>query len=286
MGLSGCGQICKWIIILFNILFILVGLALVGGGTYLCITGPVDLKTKYFIFVMALCIGVGIIIILAAAAGDYGSCYENKSALSSYGALLTLLFLAAIIGGIASYVNNREFSSHVSEFYATIYAQYLVIGDGVRAFILKVFHNVFDCCGLGGAVQTLMGSTNLCPQETSILGIPVSTSSSCLPVITGGLQASSTLYFFLGIAGVLLVTIVCSSFIWQQLSRPPPVSPAYIPLSSSSTSYIPVVPTFYSSSNVASSSDFHSYTIPPPSSSSSGIPPLSPPPYKSVIEDL
>ncbi|XP_060760238.1 CD9 antigen [Neoarius graeffei] len=235
MALGGCGQICKWIVILFNILFILVGIGLLAGGLYLRFSAdvPVELKTNHFVFMVGLCIAIGVVILITASIGDYGSCSENKSALGVYCCLLFLLAGAAAIGGGVAFVNNREFSRHVSEFYATIYTQYLVTGDVIRAFILKLFHSAFDCCGLGGAVQTLMGDTNICPKQTSILGISVSTSSSCLPVIMSQLEASSVLTFFLVIAGTLITVFVCAGFICQQLSRPVLVSPPYIPLSQS-----------------------------------------------------
>ncbi|KAF4080855.1 hypothetical protein AMELA_G00176290 [Ameiurus melas] len=233
MALGGCGQICKWIVILFNILLILVGIALLAGGVYLYFsaTTPEELKTKHFIFVVGLCIAVGVVILITASVGDYGSCSENKSALSAYCSLLLLLAVAAAIGGGVAFVNNKEFSGHVAEFYATIYAQYLINGDVIRAFILKLFHHAFDCCGLGGVVQTVIGATNICSKESSFLGISYSTSSSCLPVITSQLEASTVLTCFMVIAGILIMVVVCAGFIYQQLSRPVHASPPYIPLS-------------------------------------------------------
>ncbi|XP_026766008.1 CD81 antigen isoform X2 [Pangasianodon hypophthalmus] len=212
MAVGGCGQFCKWIVILFNILFILVGMGLLAGGLYLRFSAdvPKDMKTNHFMFMVGLSIAIGVVILITAAIGDYGSCSENKSSIGVYCSLLFLLAAAAAIGGGVAFVKISEFSGHVAEFYATIYAQYMVTGDLIRAFILKLFHKYFDCCGLGGAVQTLMGATNICPQQTSILGIPVSTSSSCLPLIMSQLDASSVLTFFMVIAGILFLVLVCS----------------------------------------------------------------------------
>ncbi|KAI5608687.1 hypothetical protein C0J50_6581 [Silurus asotus] len=179
MALSGCGQICKWIVILFNILFSLLGLGLLAGALYLRLSAniPGELQTNHFIFMLGLCIAIAVVILITAVVGDCGSWSENKSTLSVYCSLMFLLAAASAIGGGVAFVNNKEFSNHVAEFYATIYAQYLIKGDIIRAFLLKLFHNAFDCCGLGGTMQTIMGITNICPQQTSILGIPISTSS-------------------------------------------------------------------------------------------------------------
>ncbi|XP_047672447.1 CD81 antigen isoform X2 [Tachysurus fulvidraco] len=212
MALGGCGQICKWIIILFNILFILLGLSLLLGGLYLRFSAdlPEQLKSNHFIFMVGLCMAIGAVILITSVIGDYGSCTENKSSLTVYCSLLFILAAAAAIGGGVAFVKNKEFSNHVAEFYATIYTQYLVTGDVIRAFMLKLFHNAFDCCGLGGTMQTLMGATSICPQRSSFLGIDVSTSSSCLPLIMTQLEASSVLTFFMVITGILFLVLVCS----------------------------------------------------------------------------
>ncbi|KAK3525475.1 hypothetical protein QTP86_032019 [Hemibagrus guttatus] len=254
MALGGCGQICKWIIILFNILFILVGVVLFGGGLYLRFSAnvPVDIKSNDFIVMVGLCIAIGGVILITSVIGDYGSCSENKSALSVYCSLLFLLAAVTAIGGGVAFVKNREFSGHVAEFYATVYTQHVLTGDVIRAFILKLFHTAFDCCGLGGTMQTLMGATNICPQQTSVLGIPVSTSSSCMPLIMNDLPASSVLTFFMVISGTLIVVVVCAGFMYQQLSRPVLASPPYIPLS----------PTPCSPSSVTISSTIPTYSPP------------------------
>ncbi|XP_058260781.1 CD81 antigen isoform X1 [Hemibagrus wyckioides] len=261
MALGGCGQICKWIIILFNILFILVGLVLLGGGLYLRFSAdvPVDIKSNDFIIMVGLCIAIGAVILITSVIGDYGSCSENKSALSVYCCLLFLLAAATAIGGGVAFVNNSKFSGHVAEFYVTVYAQHVLTGDVIRAFILKLFHTAFDCCGLGGIMQTVMGSTNICPQQTSILGIPAS--RSCLPLIMSELPASSVLIFFMVIAGILIVAVVCAGFMYQQLSRPVLASPPYIPLA----------PTPCSPSSITVCST---------------IPPYSPPSYSTSAEQV
>ncbi|KAL7830832.1 hypothetical protein SRHO_G00319590 [Serrasalmus rhombeus] len=249
MALDGCGQVCKFMLIIFNILFVLAGLAMLCGGLYLRFSaeGPynLDLKTNHFIVVVSVLIVIGAVLLFAACAGDYGSCSENKSALGVYTSLLTILATLAIVAGVLSFTNIREFSNHVGEFYATIYAQYLIKKDWIRSIILKLFHNTFDCCGLGGTVQTILQETDTCPQRYSLLGISISTSTSCVTAILADLQASSVLGVFLGIAGAMIVTVACASVIWHQSSRSASSPPPYIILSSS----IPLTPSPYHSSS-------------------------------------
>ncbi|KAK1785737.1 hypothetical protein P4O66_019079 [Electrophorus voltai] len=215
MTLDGCGQMCKWILILFNVLYVLVGLLILGLGFYLRFSaeGPlnIDLKTNHFIFVVGLLMAVGAVILLTAV---IGFCSENKTSLGVYSSLLTVLATAAIIAGILAYNNSHKFVDHVGEFYATVYGQYMIKKDWIRGTILKLFHNTFDCCGLGGTVQTILGETDVCPQRFSLLGLSISNSSNCLTVIVAQMQASSVLWFFLGIAGVMLFLLFCSILLY------------------------------------------------------------------------
>ncbi|XP_072531140.1 CD9 antigen isoform X2 [Salminus brasiliensis] len=223
MALGGCGQVCKVLLVLLNLLFVLVGMALFCGGLYLRFSaeGPLnmDLKTEHFVVVVSVLMAAGAVVLITAAVGDYGSCSENKTALGVYCSLLTFLATLTIIAGVLSFVYIREFSNHVGEFYATVYAQYLIKKDGIRAVILRLFHNTFDCCGLGGPLQTIMQETDTCPQRYSLLGISISTSASCVTEILADLQASSVLGVFLGFAGVMLVALGCSSLMYYNIKK-------------------------------------------------------------------
>ncbi|XP_036422927.1 CD9 antigen isoform X2 [Colossoma macropomum] len=223
MALDGCGQVCKFMLIIFNILFLLAGLVMFCGGLYLRFSaeGPynMDLKTNHFIVVVSVLIVVGAVLLLTASAGDCGSCSENKTALGVYTSLLTCLAILAVIAGVLSFTNIREFSSHLGEFYATVYAQYLIKKDWIRSIILKLFHNTFDCCGLGGTVQTILQETDTCPQRYSLLGISISTSTSCVTAILVDLQASTVLGVFLGIAGAMLVAVGCSILMYNSVKK-------------------------------------------------------------------
>ncbi|KAI4882693.1 hypothetical protein NFI96_021835 [Prochilodus magdalenae] len=229
MALDGCGQLCKFVLIILNVLFVLAGLAMLCGGLYLRFSaeGPynLDLKTNHFIVAVSVLMVVGAVLLLIAVVGDYGSCSENKPALGVYIILLTILATLTIIAGVLAYTNIKEFSNHVGEFYATIYGQYLIKKDWIRSIILKLFHNAklsaslclfayfqFDCCGLGGTLQTIMQETDTCPQSFSVLGISISTSTNCLTMILTNLSSSSVLGVFLGIAGAMCdVRVECVS---------------------------------------------------------------------------
>lgn len=259
MAVDGCGQICKVLLVLLNLLFVLAGMALLCGGIYLRFSaeGPLnmDLKTQHFVVAVSMLIAVGAVVLITAAIGDHGSCSENKSSLGVYCGLLAFLATLSIIAGVLSYLNIREFANHVGEFYATVYAQYLIKKDVIRGLILRLLHNTFDCCGLGGTLQTIMQETDTCPQRYSVLGISISTSTSCVTAILADLQASSVLGVFLAIAGVMILAVVLASAIWHQSSRSVSSPPPYVLLTSS----IPL-----------------SSTTPPPSSSSVLL--YSPPP--------
>ncbi|XP_022520075.2 CD9 antigen isoform X1 [Astyanax mexicanus] len=237
MALDGCGQICKVLLFLVNLLFVLAGMGMLCGGLYLRFSaeGPLnlDLKTQHFVFAVSVLMAVGAAILIAAAIGDYASCSENKSALGVYCSILAFLATLTIICGVLSYLNIREFCNHVGEFYATVYAQYLIKKDGIRAIILRLFHNAFDCCGLGGTLQTIMQETDTCPQKYSLMGISFSTSTSCVTAILADLQASTVLGTFIGIAGLMILAVALASAVWHQSSRSVSSPPPYVLLTSS-----------------------------------------------------
>ncbi|KAL0199518.1 hypothetical protein M9458_008058, partial [Cirrhinus mrigala] len=53
-------------------------------------------------------------------------------------------------------------SDELVNFYTTIYAQYLNTRNPSQATTLKLFHQAFDCCGVGGAIEMFVRDT--CPE--------------------------------------------------------------------------------------------------------------------------
>ncbi|KAL3855756.1 hypothetical protein ACJMK2_014959 [Sinanodonta woodiana] len=105
----------KILIFSFNLLFVLVGIALIACGAYV----QIELK-KYFQLVegsfdsaAALLIAVGVIVFLIAAFGCCGAIRENHTCVMIYAVLLTIIFILEIAGGIAGFVLKGKVQTSV-----------------------------------------------------------------------------------------------------------------------------------------------------------------------------
>uniref|UniRef100_A0AAZ3RXB6 Tetraspanin n=1 Tax=Oncorhynchus tshawytscha TaxID=74940 RepID=A0AAZ3RXB6_ONCTS len=114
MALDGCGQLCKCILILFNILFALVGFAMLGLGLWLRFSSEtrgffdIDLNTQQFVIGVSVLIALGAVILLVAVFGDYGACNENRTALGVFSCLLAILAGLEIGAGVFAYMRSDE----------------------------------------------------------------------------------------------------------------------------------------------------------------------------------
>ncbi|XP_014048610.1 CD9 antigen isoform X2 [Salmo salar] len=200
MALDGCGQLCKCILLLFNIIFALVGFVMFGLGLWLRFSSEtrglfnIDLNTQQFVSVVSVLIVLGAVMLLVAVFGDYGACNENKTALEVSSCLLSFLTVLVIGAGGGAYVMSDEVGKQVAIFYTTVYAQYLDKQDPGLAVTLSMFHNV------------------ACP--TVIINLL----ESKAPLVIG---------LFLGTAAMMITAVVCCSILVKQIKRSHLSAPVY-----------------------------------------------------------
>ncbi|ROL44823.1 CD9 antigen [Anabarilius grahami] len=136
----------------------------------------IDLNTTQFTIGVAVLVVTGALMLLVAVIGDCGACNHSKSALG-------------------------VLSEELANFYGTIYAQYLNTRSPGQAMTLKIFHNTFDCCGVGGFMEVFVRET--CPEGNFLkqLSFP-----SCPSVILDMFKSSAPLVlgWFLGTAGIMV----------------------------------------------------------------------------------
>ncbi|XP_014059182.1 CD9 antigen isoform X1 [Salmo salar] len=236
MALDGCGQLCKCILILFNILFALVGFAMFGLGLWLRLSSQtrgffnVDLNTQPFVIGVSVLIVLGAVILLVAVFGDYGACNENRTALGVFSCLLAILAGVEIVAGVLAYVRSDKVGEQLAEFYMTVYAQYVNKQDPSLTVTLSMFHNVLHCCGVVGALDLLVRKT--CPDTSFLetLRLP-----ACPTVILNLFESKAPLVMglFLGTAAMLIFALVCSTLLSKEIQRSQSSPPPYILLSSS-----------------------------------------------------
>ncbi|XP_016354464.1 tetraspanin-2-like [Sinocyclocheilus anshuiensis] len=188
--MDGCAQMCKCFLILFNILFALVGLGLVALGMWLRFGAEtrgffdIDLSTTQFNIGVMVLVVTGVLMLLVAIIGDCGACNNSKPALGVFSGLLTVLIIIEIAAGVMAFMWSDRVSDELVNFYATIYAQYLNTRSPAQAVTLELFNNAS------------------CPSVIKDVF------HSNAPLVLGG---------FLGTAGIMVVALVCSSVLYSSL---------------------------------------------------------------------
>ncbi|KAK7166884.1 hypothetical protein R3I94_001306 [Phoxinus phoxinus] len=229
--MDGCAQLCKCFLILFNILFALVGLALVSLGMWLRFGADtrgffdIDLKTAQFTIGVVVLVVTGALMLLVAIIGDCGACNHSKSALGVFSGLLFILIMIEISAGVLAFMMSGKVSEEVANFYATIYAQYLNTRSPGQAMTLKLFHNAFGCCGIGGLIEVFVRDT--CPEGNIFQQL---TFPSCPSEIQDMFKSSAPMVLggFLGTAGIMMLALVCSVVFSRHISQSRATSAAYV----------------------------------------------------------
>ncbi|XP_055051155.2 CD9 antigen isoform X1 [Misgurnus anguillicaudatus] len=241
--MDACAQMCKCFLILFNILFALLGFVMVGLGLWLRFGAEtrgffdIDLNTAQFTIGIIVLLVTGALMLVVAVVGNCGACCGSKSALGVFSCLVTVLVIIEIAAGVMAFIWSKQVSKELANFYITVYTQYLNTQAEGQAVTLRFLNHAFDCCGVGGAIEVFIRNT--CPDGSFLQQI---TYSSCPSVIEGMFQTKAPMVLggFLGTAGIMLVALVCSSVIRRQNSPSHMSPPAYVLLTSPDTAPYPL----------------------------------------------
>ncbi|XP_073691456.1 CD9 antigen isoform X1 [Garra rufa] len=240
--MDGCAQLCKCFLILFNILFALVGFGLVALGMWLRFGAEtrgffdIDLNTTQFNIGVMVLVVTGVLMLLVAIIGDCGACNHSKSALGVFAGLLSVLIIIEVAAGVMAFMWSGRVSEELVNFYTTIYAQYVNTRNPSQEVTLKLFHNAFDCCGVGGPIEVFVRDT--CPDVSFFKQL---TYSSCPGVIKSVFESHAPMVLggFLGTAGIMTLALVCGSVLRRHLSQSHASPPAYVLLTSSPSVLLP-----------------------------------------------
>ncbi|XP_041093835.1 CD9 antigen isoform X2 [Polyodon spathula] len=214
MAVDGCGQCCKVLLVIFNIIFAVVGLAMLGLGLWLRFSSEtrgffdIDLNTQSFIIGVIVLISTGALMLLVAILGHCGLCNESRSTLGTFLVFVGVLCGAEIAAGVLAFVNKDALVQNLSEFYQTIYLQYLNKRDPSQAVTLRIFHN-----------------------------------ASCLTAIANLFNSNApvVLWSFIGIAVLLIVALICCHYLSRSI-RLSQQSPSYIILQEPNAVQVAVSP--------------------------------------------
>ncbi|VUZ45814.1 unnamed protein product [Hymenolepis diminuta] len=145
-----CASCIRALMIFFNFLFILIGLAITGLGIYLLVSGYVSEANGQLSFIAVPCIAItilGIIPVFLAICGCWGALRYNRCCLGMYFTFLLFVFAAEVATGIAGVVFKDEVRSYVLRYLKTAVDEYQ---PSERLTTLDLFQLTFQCCGYKG----------------------------------------------------------------------------------------------------------------------------------------
>lgn len=159
MEKGGKASLClKFTFIILQVLFLICGLALLGVGVWLEVVDQVivqAVQNNIFLVGPYLLIAVGAAIVVVAVLGIIGGACQkkfNRVLLILYIAIVFIIFLAEIAGGILAYVYRAQARELVVGGLTTAieqhYGQNTTTASGVTRAVDEI-QQQFECCGMG-----------------------------------------------------------------------------------------------------------------------------------------
>ncbi|XP_029996347.1 CD9 antigen isoform X2 [Sphaeramia orbicularis] len=217
MALDGCGVVCKYILFIFNLIFAVVGIALLGLGLWLRFSNSTrgifeiqELNSSTFVIGVTVLIVLGSVMLIVVSFGDYGACSEKTCALQVFSGLVAFLAGLEIVIGVLAYSKSDEVGLRIAEFYSSLYALYVSSGgDPAIGVILTFIHNALHCCGVTG-VKVIEIAQKTCPKPDGFMEHLVMPNCPLTIATTFDSKASLVMGLFVG-TEVLLCFLVLGS---------------------------------------------------------------------------
>ncbi|KAF3700529.1 CD9 antigen [Channa argus] len=256
MALDGCGVFCKYVLVVFNLIFAVLGFAFLGLGLWLRFSNSTrgifqtdGLNSGAFVMGVTVLIVLGLVMLIVVMFGDYGACSEKRCALQVFCVLVTLLAVAEGVVGFLAYSKRDAVGASIAEFYDTMYLLYVNSADPALAVTLTFINNALHCCGLTG-VSIIEIAQGTCPKPDGFfehIKMP-----SCHGVITNvfDTKASLVMGIFVGTGALLIIALICSSVLCCTI-RSSVSAPQYIVLTHSTPFLTNPQPEFVSNSSYA-----------------------------------
>lgn len=140
----------KYLLFVFNLLFVVAGIGLIATGAYVNIKMDeyYDFFGKEYLGPGILIIVVGVLIFLIAFFGCCGAIRENYCLTMTFAVSLAIIFILEIAGGITGFVLRDKIEDDVKDVLQDAMQNYNKTGyDGVTKTWNKL-QEEFDCCGV------------------------------------------------------------------------------------------------------------------------------------------
>ncbi|XP_057672942.1 CD9 antigen isoform X2 [Corythoichthys intestinalis] len=223
MALDGCGVVCKCLLYIFNLIFGILGIAMLGLGLWLRFsenTRPIFEMNAFdsttFVIGVIVLIVLGVVMLFVVSVGEHAVCYEKKCALHAFAVLLFILAAAEITVGVLAYSSREEVGKKVAEFYNSIYTLFVARKDVGIGVTLVFIHQMLHCCGVTGiALLEIVKET--CPAPQGVLETLLM--PTCPGVITDFFNNNAPMVMatFIGIGMSLMIALVCTIVLLKQI---------------------------------------------------------------------
>nr|CAB3267303.1 tetraspanin-18 [Phallusia mammillata] len=150
--MAGSLSCCKYLMFFFNLLIFLGGAALLGVGIWVLVgadtfrqlisSDPAIFNAVYII------IAVGCFLFIVGFLGCCGAIKENKCMLATFFALILVIFVLEIVGGVLAFVYYPNAKTAALDS-MKIYNENTEAGKTAKA-AWDNFEKTFQCCGLNG----------------------------------------------------------------------------------------------------------------------------------------
>ncbi|XP_040193321.1 tetraspanin-2 isoform X1 [Rana temporaria] len=150
--LSGSLQCVKYLLLTFNLIFLLAGSAIVAVGLWILFTGNIkelsegDEEVYVFFFAgLYVLVGAGALMMLIGFFGCCGAARESQCLLGAFFACLLVIFAAEVTAGVFAFLGKQKTIIDAQGLYTKAYDDY--IKNGGRNETLQDFHTFAKCCG-------------------------------------------------------------------------------------------------------------------------------------------
>lgn len=147
MAVSGGMKCVKYLVFIFNFLFWIAGIALIGLGIYVQIqlNKTIVIQNASSSGAPIVLIIVGAVIFVVSFFGCCGAWKENYCMVTTFAVILTLIFLVEVAAAIAGYVFKDKFKSVIDDALRKTMADYSSNNDTRLA--MDTIQQDFQCCG-------------------------------------------------------------------------------------------------------------------------------------------
>jgi len=144
-----CDTLIKYIVFLFNFVFFLTSVALIGIGAYVQInmTKYLDFLGDTYLNTSIILIIIGAIMLVVTFFGCCGACTENPCMMYTYGTMLALILLSLIGVAITVYVFKADAKEVITKKMKESMTNYDDQHQGVKE-TWDIMQADFKCCGV------------------------------------------------------------------------------------------------------------------------------------------